>query len=220
MPSRNVLDSTAFTALAETRWGPKRHWHCAYCGRGIGLTVDHFWPLNDGGTDDVWNSVPCCYDCNRAKSDRAPIAWLVAVGVPEHIIARLLHVVMSGDWVARVPEGERLPRMPQIPRTNLDYAAGRKVPRVADRPVPAAAGPRTEGLPPVFDFQPDEWSPRATLWRVSQGTAAGRARWSTPQALYSELRHRGFREMKRTGTWGFWGVRTVDHFTLSAAPES
>lgn len=204
---RPVLDSIAFTALAETRWGPKRRWQCAYCGRGVGLTVDHFWPLNDGGTDDVWNSVPCCYECNRAKSDRSPIAWLVAVGVPERRIAAILHAVTTTAWVAPVPEGERLPRMPRIAPASLDYAEGRRVPRVADRPAPVAAAPRADGLPPVFDLDPDAWSPRAELWRAADGAAEGRARWPRPQALYAELRERGFREMKRTGVWGFWGVR-------------
>lgn len=207
---RPVLDSLAFTALAEKRWGPKRHWHCAYCGRGAGLTVDHFWPLNDGGTDDIWNSVPVCYECNRAKSDRAPIAWLVAVGVPERLIARIVTTVHTRDWVASTPQGELGPRMPAIPRTNLDYAAGRKVPRVTARPKPAPSGPNTEGLPQVFDLQPDEWTPRAELWRASQLSAEGRARWSRARELYAELRDRGFREVKRTGTWGFWGLRAED----------
>lgn len=209
---RPVLDSLAFTALAEKRWGPKRHWHCAYCGRGSGLTVDHFWPLNDGGTDDIWNSVPVCYECNRAKSDRAPIAWLVAVGVPERRIAAIVTTVHTRDWVAPRPQGELTPRMPQITRANLDYAAGRAVPRVAARPAPAPAVPRADGLPAALALDPDAWSPRGALWAAASSSPEGRERWSSARELYADLRSRGFREMKRTGAWGFWG--------LAAAPKS
>ncbi|MCS3844811.1 hypothetical protein [Microbacterium sp. AK031] len=135
--------------------------------------------------------------------------------MPERRIAMILHVVGSRDWVAPQAEGELTPRMPAITPATLDYIAGRAVPRVASRPAPRPAGPITEGLP-VFDLVPDEWSPRATLWRVSQRTTVGRARWATPHDLYRELRERGFREMKRTGSWGFWGIYAVDHFPETA----
>lgn len=203
--------SAEFVARAEKRWGPMRHWHCAYCGRGAGLTVDHFWPLADGGTDDITNTVPACDFCNRAKSDRAPIAWMVAVGVPERRIAMIVAAVLAApNWTAPIPAGSRIPRMPAITRINPDYAAGRAIPRSTARPTPRPSGPNLDGLPPIFDLDDDAWSPRSSILRLAQTDPAASERWKTPNALYRELRDRGFREMKRTGTWGFWGIRTAD----------
>ncbi|MFS0867189.1 HNH endonuclease [Microbacterium sp. 179-B 1A2 NHS] len=195
--TRSLTDSLAFLALAETRWGPRRHWACVYCGRRAGSTADHFWPLNDGGTADAQNAVPCCDECNKKKSDRAPIAWMVAVGVPERRIARIVSIVMNPGWSTD--------RMPTITPTTLDYAAGRQVPRVADRPAPALTAPDVTGLPESFVLDPDSWLPRAALWDLAQ--SADPAAWPTPQALYADLRARGFREMKRMGARGFWGLR-------------
>lgn len=46
---------------------------CAHCGapldRYTNLTVDHFIPLNKGGTNDVQNLTVLCEDCNKEKSD-------------------------------------------------------------------------------------------------------------------------------------------------------
>jgi len=51
----------------------------AYCGvsensTGSSLTVDHFRPRSQGGTDDEENLVSCCHGCNEFKSDYWPRA--------------------------------------------------------------------------------------------------------------------------------------------------
>jgi 5-methylcytosine-specific restriction endonuclease McrA len=44
------------------------------CGRRAGpsvkLEVDHIVPVSKGGTDDRWNLVPACRECNRSKGNQ------------------------------------------------------------------------------------------------------------------------------------------------------
>ena len=53
-------------------WG----WRCFYCGRPVheaaqpiqdSLTRDHLIPLSRGGSNDIGNIVPACFNCNRLK---------------------------------------------------------------------------------------------------------------------------------------------------------
>lgn len=48
--------------------------HCEYCGvevmKGKNRTIDHFYPLSRGGTNDRENRVISCRVCNRLKDDR------------------------------------------------------------------------------------------------------------------------------------------------------
>lgn len=44
--------------------------HCAYCGCEITfrqLRVDHIYPLNRGGADELSNMNPSCHSCNHRK---------------------------------------------------------------------------------------------------------------------------------------------------------
>jgi len=44
---------------------------CQYCGQyapNVPLEVDHVIPVEDGGTDDLFNLKTSCYACNRGKS--------------------------------------------------------------------------------------------------------------------------------------------------------
>ena len=50
---------------------------CEYCGvtetnSGGGLTIDHFQPQSQGGSDDLENLIYCCHRCNEYKSDFWP----------------------------------------------------------------------------------------------------------------------------------------------------
>ena len=52
----------------------KSHRRCCKCGRALSrddkmFTVDHFIPISKGGTNDIENLVPLCWDCNQLKSD-------------------------------------------------------------------------------------------------------------------------------------------------------
>lgn len=47
---------------------------CSHCGKTIfanyGATIDHFIPLNKGGSNRYINLIPLCEDCNKAKEDK------------------------------------------------------------------------------------------------------------------------------------------------------
>lgn len=48
------------------------HHKCRMCGRSsqeVPLEVDHIFPYDKGGTDDIDNLASLCRDCNRGKSD-------------------------------------------------------------------------------------------------------------------------------------------------------
>jgi hypothetical protein len=65
-------------------------WCCVYCGRRCqcspgepnNMTLDHVVPLSRGGTNDRWNIVPACPECNQAKDSQELSTWLRLVGVP------------------------------------------------------------------------------------------------------------------------------------------
>jgi hypothetical protein len=55
---------------------------CYYCGipAALGakvLHVDHVIPVALGGTNDPWNLVAACWDCNAGKTNGVPSAELV-----------------------------------------------------------------------------------------------------------------------------------------------
>lgn len=55
---------------------------CYYCGipaaMGIKqLHIDHVIPVDLGGTNDPWNLVAACWDCNAGKTNGAPTDELV-----------------------------------------------------------------------------------------------------------------------------------------------
>lgn len=46
---------------------------CQYCGvkaPEVVLNVDHIEPVSKGGTNDIYNLVTSCFECNSGKSDR------------------------------------------------------------------------------------------------------------------------------------------------------
>ena len=61
-------------AVQQKVWAADR-FQCVYCGAPMGktlLTIDHFWPLENGGANDVTNYVSCCKGCNKAKGSQDP----------------------------------------------------------------------------------------------------------------------------------------------------
>ena len=67
---------------------------CMLCGaEDVPLELDHFYPLARGGVDAVHNWILLCQDCNRKKSDKEPVSFVIDnYGVQElkAIIAFLL----------------------------------------------------------------------------------------------------------------------------------
>lgn len=67
------------TITAEVREQVRRRAHqaCEFCGVsetdvGGQLTVDHFQPRSQGGTDSLDNLLYCCGPCNQYKLDYWP----------------------------------------------------------------------------------------------------------------------------------------------------
>ena len=48
---------------------------CAYCGKQVNLTRDHFIPLSQGGGFSINNIIPACIHCNDSKGDRDFFIW-------------------------------------------------------------------------------------------------------------------------------------------------
>ena len=48
---------------------------CAYCGSKVNLTLDHFIPINKGGSDVQGNLLPACLSCNSSKCNNDAIEW-------------------------------------------------------------------------------------------------------------------------------------------------
>src|SRR5262249_43951368 len=68
-PGLRLMTPEERQALRE-RYG----FRCGYCGvreteAGAELTVDHFQPRSQGGTDEADNLVYCCHACNEFKAD-------------------------------------------------------------------------------------------------------------------------------------------------------
>ena len=62
---------------------------CYYCGipAALGLKVlhvDHVVPVAHGGTNDPWNLVAACWDCNAGKSDGIPTPELIQAVRNDH----------------------------------------------------------------------------------------------------------------------------------------
>ncbi len=41
---------------------------CGYCGKEKGLEIDHIVSISKGGTDELENLMPSCFECNRLKA--------------------------------------------------------------------------------------------------------------------------------------------------------
>lgn len=80
---------------------------CAHCGdplnRGENLTVEHFIPINKGGTNDPENLTVLCQDCNQLKSDMIlPLSWYPYLSAEKKKIFRslILKYLTDVDYLA------------------------------------------------------------------------------------------------------------------------
>lgn len=48
---------------------------CAYCGTSERITLDHFIPLDKGGTHTPSNVIPACLSCNSSKRNHEAYEW-------------------------------------------------------------------------------------------------------------------------------------------------
>lgn len=64
--------------LTESQWlNIKSYFHnkCAYCGKEIPLTQEHFIPVSKGGEYTHNNILPACQSCNSSKGNRNFFIW-------------------------------------------------------------------------------------------------------------------------------------------------
>jgi len=48
---------------------------CEYCGGERPLTIDHYVPVELGGTDELSNLKAACRSCNKRKGNMSPDEW-------------------------------------------------------------------------------------------------------------------------------------------------
>jgi hypothetical protein len=66
---------------------------CQYCGIRMGettLTIDHFTPMELGGSDESDNLITACRKCNRLKGAMDPIQWCLQIRLSHESIGRYL----------------------------------------------------------------------------------------------------------------------------------
>lgn len=86
-------------------------WQCVYCGVteeavGAELTVDHFQPVRQGGSDTLENLVYACHACNEFKGDfwsAEPEGRLLHPHLEE--VAQHIHVEETGFLVGLTARG-------------------------------------------------------------------------------------------------------------------
>jgi hypothetical protein len=60
----------SISLLTRFRVFKRDRFTCVYCGAhppNIQIEVDHFFPVAQGGQDDIGNLVTACWDCNHGK---------------------------------------------------------------------------------------------------------------------------------------------------------
>jgi hypothetical protein len=64
-------------AVQQKVWA-RDNFKCVFCGRTMGdvqLTVDHLYPLEKGGANNMSNYVSACRKCNKHKGNQSPETW-------------------------------------------------------------------------------------------------------------------------------------------------
>lgn len=75
---RRTIKKKLPSELTEEEWeNTKRYFDnsCAYCGRKVPLSQEHFIPLSKGGEYTVNNIIPSCKSCNSSKKDKDFFLW-------------------------------------------------------------------------------------------------------------------------------------------------
>lgn len=75
---RNAVKKDLPSTFDAEQWAIcKAHFnsHCAYCGKELPLTQEHFVPLSKGGGYTADNIIPVCQSCNSSKSNKLFSEW-------------------------------------------------------------------------------------------------------------------------------------------------
>lgn len=77
---------------------------CAYCLIPLSygeMEIEHAVPKSRGGSDELSNLVPSCYECNREKSDRTPAEYWESKGYPNDL-KEMMQSMMDGAIQSRI----------------------------------------------------------------------------------------------------------------------
>lgn len=75
---RNALKKQLPNTLTLEEWESIKaefDYCCAYCGKKVDLTQEHFIPLSKGGEYTKENIIPACLSCNASKNNRDFLKW-------------------------------------------------------------------------------------------------------------------------------------------------
>ena len=70
-----VKVSTIKTPKKRVLVAREKGWECYLCKKPLSrktITLDHYIPKSKGGSNDISNLYPCCFDCNIKKADTLP----------------------------------------------------------------------------------------------------------------------------------------------------
>lgn len=81
MKTQKFYNRERFTDDEKHKIAKKSNDCCCHCGRkvffGYGATVDHFIPLDKGGSNSMYNLIMLCHDCNQEKDNKVvPIDYI------------------------------------------------------------------------------------------------------------------------------------------------
>lgn len=76
------------------------YFECQYCGNcppASILEIDHIIPVSKNGSDDIYNLITSCFDCNRGKSNRLLTSIPKSLEDKAYLIAEKLAQVKAYD---------------------------------------------------------------------------------------------------------------------------
>ena len=80
---RRLKEETQGKGITKEQWVELMSffdWKCAYSGKSLGRgtrSIDHITPLNKGGFNEIWNTVPMYMPYNSSKCDRDMLEWYI-----------------------------------------------------------------------------------------------------------------------------------------------
>lgn len=90
----------AISGNVQQRVWARDGFKCVYCNAQMGkvlMTIDHFVPLEQGGTNDERNYVSACRPCNKAKGMMMPDEFCMLKGFDFQYVRDYVKGISNGD---------------------------------------------------------------------------------------------------------------------------
>jgi hypothetical protein len=88
-------------AVQQKIWA-RDSFRCMVCGRQMGevqLTIDHWMPLELGGSNDTDNYISLCRACNKRKGSLHPLDFCNVAGISELEMSAWIRLMNKGELV-------------------------------------------------------------------------------------------------------------------------